>query len=149
MQKQIVAVALCLVMVSAFAITSVVSAQPDASAIRQFDVRASRNQVNDVVVGKLTIDTNSGHYIINVNWEKAIEQTKTYFKDHHQYKFSYWLYNTKPPYGQVDLGWIGLTNNGGNLHGEGTLSISQADLAKIAGWNPADCYATPGSVAPS
>ena len=142
MKKRILAIALCLIMVSAFVVTSAVSAKSDNSAIRQFDFKGKSSITSGIAtIGKLTIDTNSGHYTINFNWARIDTQTKKLAKDFYrqkgQYQWHLFLLNTKTNE-IVDLGFIAFTNNGGNAHGEGTLSVSQADLAKIAGWNPAD-----------
>ncbi len=137
MKKRKVAITLFFIVVSAFAVTSAVSAaQTDASAIRQFDVKDLYDQV---VIGKLTINTNGGHYTVNMNFAHASDLSKTWLKNadrqYGQAKFSFWVVNTQAPYGHVWVGWIALTNDGGNVHGEGTLTIPPSDLATIAGWN--------------
>ncbi len=145
MKKRLIAMALIFVMVSAFAVTSIVSAQPDTSAIQQFDIKAEDASGNIVVFGKLTIDTISGHYA--VNWNPArlgnLYPYKSITKDNTQqtqFKIGFGVVNTKTRE-EVRLSWLALTNNGGNIHGEGTLNpsvVSSAALQLIAGWNPDD-----------
>ncbi|MGZ4847547.1 MAG: hypothetical protein ACXV3E_07170 [Halobacteriota archaeon] len=63
MQKRIVAIALCLVMVSAFTVTGAVSATSvGKSNIRTFDV-----WLDNHVVGKATLNLKTGHLVITVN----------------------------------------------------------------------------------
>ncbi len=70
-RMQLIAAALCLLMISAFAATSAVSAKNVNnvinSSIRQYDVLWE----NGKVIGKVTIDGETGHYVINLNLEKA------------------------------------------------------------------------------
>ncbi len=70
-QKRLLAIALCLVMVGAFAGTSAVSAKNGNnivnSSIRQYDVLWTNNEV----VGKVILDGETGHYVVNVNLAKA------------------------------------------------------------------------------
>ncbi len=71
MHKRITAITLCLLMVSAFAVTSAVSAKNTHnvinSSIRQYDVQWE----NGKVIGKVIIDGETGHYVVNLNLAKA------------------------------------------------------------------------------
>ncbi len=148
MKKRMVATAFCFAMVSVFAMMGAVSAQADNSA-RHFDVTYMVSG-NEYVIGKLTIDTNSGHYTVNVNWAKIDQFQKTAAKDEYrqtQYKYRFVLYNPETSE-TVDLGYISLTNNGGNIHGEGTLGPT-VDLTTIARWHPGDGYAAISKAKPN
>ncbi len=139
MKKRILAVALCFVMVSAFAVTGAASAA-GKSSIRQFDITST---TENAVVGKLTLDTATGHVVMNVNFAKAggNPDTKAYWKDFFRdpntprnVYVDVWNQNT----GQLlHLGVFSVTNKGGNVHGEGTVS-DKAVLPTIAGWSTSD-----------
>ncbi|MGZ4849420.1 MAG: hypothetical protein ACXV2D_08035 [Halobacteriota archaeon] len=67
MHKRIIAIALCLVMVSTVAATGAVSATTiGKSNIRTFDVY----WVNGSPVGKATLNLDTGHFVVNVNMNK-------------------------------------------------------------------------------
>ncbi len=151
MQKRTVAIALCLVTISAFAVTSAVSAYANNAAIKQFNIPNQLLKDSGTVYGKLTIDTNSGHCTVNMNWAKlkpVFSDSKSNAKDDFrqtQYNFGFSLTNVKT-HEELRLGWLALTNNGENVHGEGTLDptvVSSEDLVKNAVWNPNDVSVGP------
>lgn len=76
MRKRLLALLLCVVMVSAIAVTGAVSAKNENniinSSIRQYDVMYyAPGSETGKVVGKVTIDGETGHYIVNVNLGRA------------------------------------------------------------------------------
>ncbi len=130
MQKRILAITLCLIMVSAFAATSAVSAKNANnvinSSIRQYDVYYPVDQETAVVVGKITIDGETGHYVVNVNLERAG------LKDEAQEHTILWvvLWNTNSFSETPSLSGYGLLiptfiNEGGIAHVEGTHELVQ------------------------
>ncbi len=115
MDKRILAIALCLVMVSAFAVTGAVSAAPsDNAPVRQYDLHAS----TDAVVGKVTVNFETGHWVADGNWGKASADMKDYTKKY-QPGQDFTLYMTKyyTTFGDAKI----TTSYGGTAHGEGTV----------------------------
>jgi len=70
MRKALIALVMCAFTVSAVAATTTVSAkQAGASDIRQYDILFW--MAGDRVVGKLTVNFATGHYIVNANYGKG------------------------------------------------------------------------------
>ncbi len=120
MQTRILAVALCLVMVSAFAITGTVSAaRVGNSPNQQYDITFILTEGTNL--GTLTVNTQTGHFVANVNFEKLSPELKQQAKDHAGEGISLYLYNNNVP-GKPIIHKISTDdiNKGGNLHYEGT-----------------------------
>ncbi|MGZ4909019.1 MAG: hypothetical protein ACXV6K_10560 [Halobacteriota archaeon] len=134
MRKRLLVIVICAVMLSATVVTSAVSAAKQAgqSDVRQYDVRARYTQ--DVVVGKLTVDFENRHYVIDANWGKA-----TTLPDGTDYKD--FIKGFAPHAGtinaangahSIEFGSI-IYNKGGTAHGEGTLDKTTLDWLKTYG----------------
>ncbi len=116
MQKRILVIALCIMMVSTFAATSEAAAA-STSPIRQYDVHDTW-QAQATVWGKLTVNFDTHKYVCNINAERG--GWKDYAKTHDVGK-SWTIKTNKPEYkefGEVTF------NAGGTGHGEGTLDDS-------------------------
>ncbi len=127
MQTRILAITLCLIMASAFTVTSAVSAatQTGTSDERQYDVKWL---YTGEVIGKLTVNLATGYYIIDVNYGKA--DVKETLKD---------TARQNPPLvdtqhavlidgnSGVTIYDVGALTKGGTLHGEGYLTDKQVD----------------------
>ncbi len=72
MKKRMIAIALIFVMVSAFAVTSAVSATETPKVITR-DLVFYYDHTK--VFGQITIDTTTGHVVANVNYQKLPEAT--------------------------------------------------------------------------
>lgn len=126
MRKRLLAIVICAVLVSTLAATSAVSAKPAGkSNIQQYDLLWG-----SVVVGKLTINTETGHYVANVNYAAAglKDGLKAYFREYPMKLFLQVRHIGVSP-NVVTIG-LGTSNNGGNLHAEGT--ITGVDLQAIS-----------------
>ncbi len=120
MQTRILAVALCLVMVSAFAITGTVSAaRVGNSPNQQYGITFVLEEGTNL--GTLTVNTQTGHFVANVNFGKLSPELKQQAKDHAGEGISLYLYNKNVP-GKPIIHKISTDdiNKGGNLHSEGT-----------------------------
>jgi hypothetical protein len=144
MLKRILAITLCLIIISAIAVTGAVSAKKDDkainTAIRQIDIIMYRlddatGEWIAVTYGKITINSETGHYDVNMNYAKIglKDQVKERFREQ-PYVYSFLIRNLDTMNGVIIYG-IALTNNGGNIHGEGTIDPTEVDLARIAGWD--------------
>ncbi len=117
-------------MVSTLTITGAVSATKDSNtAIRQYDIfRAETNEV----IGKLTVNLATGHYVMDVNYGKAdVTGIKDAYKDRAR---------ADPPTHDInhvilyDEVWgisfydMGVLNKGGNVHGEGYLTDKETNM---------------------
>ncbi len=87
MQKRALTIALCLVMVSAFAATNAVSAaNTDNTAIRQYDI--VWNYDTNQIIGKLTLNVETGHWVTTINFAKSDDNTynKEWAKENSPYR---------------------------------------------------------------
>ncbi len=131
MQKRILAIALCLVMVSACAVTSAVSAKrAGQSDVRQYDVKSPST---GLLVGKLTINVATGHWVINGNPARANHEVKVLDKGRVGEIVAVSLKNENAQPNQVVPIGTAVVNSGGNIHAEGTIT-NQDTLDWIAQW---------------
>lgn len=119
MRKRLLVLLMCAVLVSAFAATTAVSAKETKSDIRQYDVKAA---YTPDVVGKLTVNFESGHYTIDANWGKATTMPDgTNYKDFIK-GFAPHAGIIQAVNGPCSIKFGSITyNKGGTAHGEGTL----------------------------
>ncbi len=130
MHKRILAITLCLVMVSAFAATSAVSAKhAGQSDIRQYDVPSPST---GILVGKLTINVATGHWVINGNPARANHEVKVLDKGVVGEIVAVFLQNEKANPKTVPIG-TSVVNAGGNIHTEGMITDDDT-LNWIAYW---------------
>ncbi len=133
MKKRMLAIALCLVMVSAFAVTGAVSAAGSSkSNIRQYDVVSAK--AGDQLTGKLTVDLATGYYVVNANYGKVgiKDDAKLNVGDIGYIHAIAADSSAQPP----DIYFGSITwNKGGNGHGEGTLTtaVDHPDV-KVVDW---------------
>ncbi len=125
MRTRMTALALCLIMVSAFAVTGAVSAASKSNT-RTYDV--VWRDTGDVI-GKLTVDVSTGHYVINANYGKYSQELKEEtFKDatlnHPNKHYSVILIDDKSGVNIYDIGTL---TRGGNVHGEGDLTDKRVE----------------------
>ncbi len=137
MQKRIVAIALCLVMVSAFAMTTASARDAGQSDVRQYDVKflpAADGTPRVYGTYVLTInDDGTGTYVVNGNLAKVDE--KEYAKTLDP-KLNYYTLLMKVP-GHMPIGMGAITlNYGGNFHGTGTLDALQVQVLELYGDDP-------------
>ncbi len=140
MHKRIFAIALCLLMVSAFAVTGAVSAaEAGKSNDRQYDVK-DVEQGEWIVYGKLTVkvlDDGTGTYVLNANGARISKDVKEWNKDrgigYAGKLVDLYIYGTG-----ITIKKIGTVNLGGTLHGEGTLDKATVD--KLALYGDQDLY---------
>ncbi len=133
----LIAIALCLVMASGFGVTGAVSAaQAGTSSIHQYPIMLGkmRNGVwtSTGEVGKLTLDTDTGHIVATINFAKA--DAKQLGKERAGGPFFLSLYNpnAKPRYVYINGALTNLEtpiNEGGTAHMEGTLDVGNSQLA--------------------
>ncbi len=133
MRYRFIALALCLLMVSAFAVTGAVSAAGSSkSNIRQYDVLSAR--AGDQLTGKLTVDLATGHYVVNANYGKVgiKDVAKLNAGDVGYIHAIATDSSAQPP----DIYFGSITwNKGGNAHGEGTLTTAANDPdVKVVDW---------------
>ncbi len=131
--KRFLALTLCLGMVSAFAATgAVAAAQAGKSSIHQYPIMLGTMNKLEIwtstgEVGKLTIDTDTGHTVANINFAKA--DAKQWGKEHAGDRFLVSLYNpnAKPKYVFINYApWYNLQtpiNEGGTAHTEGSVDV--------------------------
>ncbi len=130
MHTRMVAIALFLVLVSACAVTSAVSAKrAGQSDVRQYDVNSPST---GLLVGKLTINVATGHWVINGNPARANHEVKVLDKGLVGEIVAVSLKNENAQPNQVPIG-TAVVNSGGNIHAEGTIT-NQDTLDWIAQW---------------
>ncbi len=133
MQKRLIAITLCLVMVSAFAVTCVVSAKhAGQSDVRQYDVKA---RYTPDIVGTLTVNAENGHYVIEANWGKAADTVFGFptYKDYiKQITPKVGIIHADNGDASIEFGSVVYTK-GGTAHGEGTLDKVTVDWLKANG----------------
>ncbi len=133
MLKRLLALTICAVLVSTVTATTAVSAAKQAghSDVQQYDVKA---EYRPDVVGKLAVNFQNGHYVIEANWGKT-----TTTPDGADYKD--FIKGFAPHAGQIiaangaqsiKFGLI-VYNKGGTAHGEGTLDKATVDWLKAHG----------------
>ncbi len=125
MKKRMIAIALCLVMVSAFAVTSAASAaQAGQSNVLKFDVKSG----DGTVYGHMTVVVNpdgTGTFTLNSNGQQwgghdGKELWKEYWSGH-----TWGIFGQDPSGASTTLAYPAtITNEGGTEHGEGTLSVA-------------------------
>ncbi len=110
-------------MVSAFAVTSAVSAAPSGkSGVQQFDIR---RQPDTPVIGKLVVDTTTGYWVasVNLNEDKDMKQLN---KEYPSQDIPLGMWNPDGTPASILIGFL-LSNKGGTAHGEGTLDQTTCD----------------------
>ncbi len=130
MRTRMIAIALCLVMVSAFVVTNVVSARDAGqSNIRQYNFKLSDLiDGTQYVFGKIIVNTETGAYVANGNilrWDKEYgHSSKDVAKTDAGYTTPIHVINgfVVEPVGLVTI------DNGGNIHGQGTLTQHEMDV---------------------
>lgn len=130
MLKRILAIVLCLVMVSAFAVTSAVSAKKDDNtSIRQYDI--TWNYGVNQVVGKLILNVATGHWVADVNFAKSDDSymNKEWAKEnsYHWYFNLFLQNNNAPKFLWIIPGFSWPFTPGGTAHGEGYLDMSNTE----------------------
>ncbi len=125
MKKRLIAIALCLVMVSAFTVTSAVSAASENGPVKQYDLH---NKLG-AVAGKVTVNFETGYWVANGNEAKISKDAKE--GDKGEAGLVLPLYMTKGKPLQFDDATL-TVNQGGNVHGEGTVGQDVLDqLSKL------------------
>ncbi len=125
---------LCAIIITTVAATGAVVAKEDSvnageSDVRHYDVLSYT--AHDQVVGKLTVDMTTGHYVITANYGKvglkdaAKQATKSGIIK---------AWNTAAQPWEITFGPATMTN-GGTAHAEGTLTtaLNHQDL-KVVNW---------------
>ncbi len=136
MKKRIVAITLCLSMISAFTVTTAVSAtgtQNGESDTYQYDVVWKKTSTTVVPIGKLTVNLASGHWAISANAAKT--DAKETSKEMYPTGLTQLLYLRNSAAGSnyyVCLGTVQFA--GGCPHGQGTAAPET--LAWLAQWGP-------------
>ncbi len=128
-----IALALCLLMVSACAVTGAVSAaDARTSSIRQYDILSYK--AGNQLAGKLTVNLATGHYVVNANYGKVggKDNAKLNAGDPgYMHAFAADSHAQPPDISFGSITW----NKGGNAHGEGTLTTALNDPdVKVVDW---------------
>ncbi len=130
MKKRMVALACVFVMLSTVVVTSAVStAQAGQSNIRHYEVLSW--MAHDKVVGKLTVDVKTGHYVVTVNYGKGgLKDAAKQASKSGIIKAQ----NTAAQPWEITFGSVTMTN-GGTAREEGTLTnaINHPDV-KVVNW---------------
>ena len=126
--KKVLLIALIIgaVIVSAMAVVAADSTNAGKSDIRQYDLR---DHVG--VVGKLTVNLKSGHYVADGNCAKVGKADKGICKSQAGGSFLITASNSAATPPSITFGPV-IVNKGGNAHAEGTLD--QTTLAWLAQW---------------
>ncbi len=136
MHKRIVAIAFCLFMVSACAVTSAVSAtgtQNGNSSTYQYDVVWKKTATTVVPIGKLTVNLATGHWAMSANAAKT--DAKETSKEMYPNGLTKLVYLRNSAAGSdyyICLGAVQFA--GGCPHGQGTAAPDT--LAWLAQWGP-------------
>jgi len=143
MKKRFVAIALCLVMISAFAVTTTVSAaQAGKSSIHHYPIMignyasGTRRWISTGEIGKLAIDTQTGHVVIRINFAKA--DAKEWGEEHAGESFLLSLYNPKAKPQAIWVNYINWTaverpiNEGRTAHTGGYVNVGAG--SPLANW---------------
>ncbi len=137
MRKALVALVFCAALLTAMAATGVVAAKTDSvnaskSNVRHYDVLSW--MANDQVVGKLTVDMMTGHYVITTNYGKVSlkegpEGAKSVSKSG-----TIKAQNTAAQPWELTFCSVPMTG-GGTAHAEGTLTtaLNHPDV-KVVDW---------------
>jgi hypothetical protein len=140
MRKRMLAIVLCLVMVSVFPVTSAVSAAPIKQAGKSttyfWEVYWNNPDGTKEVVGKLMVNLATGHWAVSAN--AAIADEKAASKEMYPNGGTMELYLYSEGNGDVHLGTVHFA--GGGPHGSGTVADAN-DLTWLATYGPgADYY---------
>ncbi len=138
MRKALIILAVCAVMICAFAVTGAASARDAGqSNVRQYDMKNYNRDTGQLVkYGTLTVKVlpdGTGTYVVNSNPQLLGGNLHTYWKEHYPGN-SYRLWGVTPNGARYWFSSATQTvGNGGTEHGTGTLSIGDVKWLEMWG----------------